>query len=83
MVPKAEEPKDLGRTWSLINRINQKGRRPQNKPVLLDDLPAEVLALIGKPYPELLAVGSRVSQFLDSLCCLRNANVRKSVMKLY
>ena len=25
----AKEPKDLGRNWSLINRLNQKGIRPQ------------------------------------------------------
>ena len=62
---KAEEPKDLGRNWSLINRINQKNRRPEDAPVLLKDLTHEEQALIGKHYPELLAAGSNASQFLD------------------
>jgi len=61
---KAEEPKDLGRNWSLINRINQKNRRPEDAPVPLKDLTHEEQALIGKHYPELLAVGSRGSKFL-------------------
>ena len=59
--PTAAKP---SRNWSLINRINQKGRRPQDKPVRLGDLPAADLALIGKRYPELLAAGSRMSPFL-------------------
>jgi hypothetical protein len=50
----SHEPKDLGRNWSLMNRINQKQSRPQDKPVLLKDLPAEDRELIGKRYPDLL-----------------------------
>ena len=54
---KAEEPKDLGRNWSLMNRINQKGSRPQDKPALLSELPAEDQAVIRKRLPELFEHG--------------------------
>ena len=51
---KAEEPKDKGRNWSLMNRLNQKGIRPQDKPVALKDLNDEERSLIKKLYPELI-----------------------------
>jgi hypothetical protein len=51
---KAEEPKDKGRNWSLMNRLNQKGIRPQDKPVALKDLNDEEKDLIKKHYPELV-----------------------------
>ena len=51
---KAEEPKDKGRNWSLMNRLNQKGIRPQDKPVALKELKGEEQDLIKKHYPELL-----------------------------
>jgi hypothetical protein len=41
------------RNWSLINRINQKQRRPEDAPVLLKDLTQDEQALIMKRYPEL------------------------------
>lgn len=50
----AHEPKDLGRNWSLINRINQKRTRPQDAPVLFKDLPEVDRKLIGVKYPDLL-----------------------------
>ncbi len=42
----ANEPKDLGRNWSLMGKINQKQTRPQDKPVLLEDLSSEDRELI-------------------------------------
>ncbi|MBS1665406.1 MAG: DUF3863 domain-containing protein [Bacteroidetes bacterium] len=39
--------------WSLINRINQKGLRPEDKPVLLRELGEEEKRLIFKYCPEL------------------------------
>ena len=53
--PADPEPGKHSRNWSLMNRINQKGTRPQDKPVALADLTEEEQALIGKHYPELLA----------------------------
>ena len=52
--PADPEPGKHSRNWSLMNRINQKGTRPQDKPVALADLTEEEQALIGKHYPELL-----------------------------
>ena len=43
---KAEEPKGPDRNFSLINRINQKGIRPQDKPRLFTELQPEDQALI-------------------------------------
>ncbi len=50
---KAQEPPEPGRNWSLMNRINQKGLRPQDKPVPLAALSAEDQALIRRRLPEL------------------------------
>ncbi len=60
----AKEPADpeLGkhaRNWSLMNRINQKGLRPQDQPVPLMELPFEEQSLIQKHYPELFAPGAK------------------------
>ena len=52
---KAEEPQDMKRNWSLMNRINQKQSRAQDKPVALSALPAEDQAIIRKKLPELFA----------------------------
>jgi hypothetical protein len=38
-----------------VNRLNQKGLRPEDKPVPLTALPGEDRALIRKRYPELFA----------------------------
>ena len=51
---KAEEPKDKGRNWSLMNRLNQKGVRQQDTPVALRDLNDEERSLIKRRCPELL-----------------------------
>jgi hypothetical protein len=49
----ATEPKDLCRNWSLMNKLNQKGSRPQDKPTPLKSFTREDLDLILKRYPEL------------------------------
>ena len=56
--PPDPEPGAHSRNWSLINRINQKGLRPQDKPVPLSALRAEEKALIQRHYPELSASSS-------------------------
>jgi hypothetical protein len=50
---KAEEPHDLQREWSLMNVLNQKGTRPQDKPVRLTQLSVEDQRRIFSYYPEL------------------------------
>ena len=47
-------PETPNKDWSLMNVINQKGTRPQDKPTLIEDLPEDCKALIAKHYPELL-----------------------------
>jgi hypothetical protein len=54
----AKEPVDPAdgthaRNWSLMNRINQKGLRPQDQPIALHELPEEEQSLIRQHYPEL------------------------------
>lgn len=54
----AREPADPSpekpiKDWSLMNRINQKGLRPQDQPILLKDLNKEEQDLIARYYPEL------------------------------
>lgn len=56
---KAVEPADPKtgnpiRNWSLMNRLNQKQTRPQDKPININDLTAGEKAIIKKRYPELL-----------------------------
>jgi hypothetical protein len=51
--PADPEPGKHSRNWSLMNRINQKGTRPQDQPVSLGELPADEQAMIRKRYPEL------------------------------
>jgi Domain of Unknown Function with PDB structure (DUF3863)/Domain of Unknown Function with PDB structure (DUF3864) len=50
---KAEEPQGLQREWSLMNVVNQKGTRPQDKPKRLGELSAEDQRRIYAVYPEL------------------------------
>jgi hypothetical protein len=50
---KAEEPRSLQRDWSLMNVLNQKGTRPQDKPVRLRQFSAENQQRIYARYPEL------------------------------
>jgi hypothetical protein len=54
----AHEPGDASpekpiKDWSLINRINQKGLRPEDRPIPLSELRADEKALIARHYPEL------------------------------
>lgn len=54
----AKEPADPAkgshsRNWSLINRINQKQIRPEDKPIPLEELTDAEKKLIGKHYPKL------------------------------
>lgn len=41
------------RNWSLMNRLNQKGTRQQDKPVNINELKADDKAIIKNRYPEL------------------------------
>lgn len=55
----AKEPSDPesgkhSRNWSLMNRINQKGSRPEDQPLLITELTTDEQALIRRHYPELL-----------------------------
>ena len=47
------EPPTPQREWSLMNVLNQKGTRPQDKPTPLTQFPTEDQRLIYKHYPEL------------------------------
>lgn len=49
----AREPQGLQREWSLMNVLNQKGTRPQDRPMRLGQLPAEDQRRIFGKYPEL------------------------------
>lgn len=51
--PPDATPKHPIKDWSLINRINQKGLRPQDTPILIKDLSDNEKALILRYYPEL------------------------------
>ena len=50
---KAQEPVGLEREWSLMNVLNQKGTRPQDKPVRLGELDPGDRRRIYARYPEL------------------------------
>jgi hypothetical protein len=61
---KAQEPADPKpgqhtRNWSLLNRLNQKGVRPQDKPIAIGQLNADELAVIKRRYPELILDDSK------------------------
>jgi hypothetical protein len=49
----AREPQGLQREWSLMNVLNQKGTRPQDKPMRLGEFTAGDQARIFGRYPEL------------------------------
>jgi Domain of Unknown Function with PDB structure (DUF3863)/Domain of Unknown Function with PDB structure (DUF3864) len=49
----AHEPQGLQRDWSLMNVLNQKGTRPQDKPLRLGQLTPEDQRRIYARYPEL------------------------------
>jgi hypothetical protein len=50
---KAAEPEGLQREWSLMNVLNQKGTRPQDKPIPLQRLGPDDQRRIYARYPEL------------------------------
>ena len=50
---KAEEPQTLQRQWDLMNVLNQKGTRPQDKPRRLGQLTSEDQRRIYARYPQL------------------------------
>ncbi len=50
---KAAEPVGMTRRWSLMGDINQKQTRPQDKPVLLSEMPKKSNLIIKKRYPSL------------------------------
>jgi hypothetical protein len=50
---KAQEPQHPQREWSLMNVLNQKGTRAQDKPVRLRQLGEDEQRLIYARYPEL------------------------------
>jgi hypothetical protein len=52
--PADPEPGKHSRNWSLMNRINQKGTRPQDRPVPITSLAPDDQTLIRNHYPELL-----------------------------
>ncbi len=61
---KATEPDDPKpgqhtRNWSLINRINQKGIRPEDKPIAIEQLTAQEQAIIKRRYPDLVKGSSK------------------------
>ena len=53
---RAAEPAGLQREWSLMNVLNQKGTRPQDKSKLLGQLSADDQQRIFAKYPELKAL---------------------------
>ena len=52
----AKEPSEMTRRWSLMGDINQKQTRPQDKPVLLNQLPEEMKTIIKTIYPKLFPI---------------------------
>jgi hypothetical protein len=53
---KVEEPRNPQREWSLMNVLNQKGKRPEDKPRRLSQLSSEDQRRIFARYPELKAL---------------------------
>jgi len=51
--PDDPKPGQIIRNWSLINRLNQKGIRPQDKPIPIEQLNADEQKIIKQHYPEL------------------------------
>jgi hypothetical protein len=52
--PADPKPGQHSRNWSLMNRLNQKGVRPQDKPILFEQLNMAEQAFIKRRYPDLL-----------------------------
>ena len=57
--PADPAPGQPSRNWSLMNRINQKGTRPQDAPVALAELNAGDQTLIRKHYPDLFKTSTK------------------------
>lgn len=53
----AQEPRGIQREWSLMNVLNQKGTRSQDKPMRLEQLPPQCQRLIYQRYPGLEILG--------------------------
>ena len=51
--PKDPSPEKPIKNWSLINRINQKGLRPQDQPILIKELGKDEKDLINRYYSDL------------------------------
>lgn len=54
--PRKDQP---SRNWSLMNRLNQKGTRPQDTPLPLSEFSPEELSLIRQQYPSLFSDNSQ------------------------
>ncbi len=52
--PPDPKPGESTRNWSLINVLNQKGTRPQDEPLPIDELGQEAEALVEERYPEVI-----------------------------
>ncbi len=52
--PADPKPGEHTRNRSLMNRLNQKGVRPQDKPIPIEQLNADEQAIIMHRYPELI-----------------------------
>jgi hypothetical protein len=52
--PADPQPGEHIRNWSLMNRLNQKGTRPQDVPIDISELNAEEQGIIKNWYPELI-----------------------------
>ncbi|MGZ3872072.1 MAG: DUF3863 domain-containing protein [Mucilaginibacter sp.] len=53
--PADPSPQKPVKDWSLMNRINQKGLRPQDRPILLSELKNDEKELIARYYPGLFS----------------------------
>jgi len=78
---KAQEPPDPRpgeptRNWSLMNRINQKQTRAQDKPVPLADLPQEDKNIIVRRYPD--AFRKQPMRDADGMPGIGRMNVNKA-----
>ncbi len=57
--PADPKPGEHTRNWSLMNRLNMKGVRPQDVPMDINNLNEEEKELIGKWYPHLVQKGKK------------------------
>jgi len=52
--PPDPKPGEAIRNWSLMNRINQKGTRPQDTPIRIEQLKPNEQTIIEQRYPQLI-----------------------------